>query len=191
VTSIIIKVKYNNNKVKYANLASTRAVRTSHQSLANNSFLDSGTQLLLGFLNVKSLSEGVHFYAQRKEIFKGNNAVIPFDRVLINEGSGLDGSTGIFKAPKPGTYQFLFHGYKDNTQAAALNINLRVNGVHVANAYAQKYEKFGIPVGLHSVIKLKTGDEVSLIKYGEGWLHDDDSPDTHYSGWLVEEELII
>jgi len=147
--------------------------------------------MLLGFLNVKSLPKGVHFYAQRSQRFKEKDAVVPFDRVLLNEGDGLDGSTGIFRAPKPGIYHFLFHGYKDHDQAEALNIDLRVNGVNVANAYGQYFENVGIPVGVHSVVKLKTGDEVTLIKYGEGWLSDDDTPDTHYSGWLVEEELII
>lgn len=98
---------------------------------------------------------------------------------------------GSLELPKPGIYHFLFHGFKDYERAEALNIDLRVNGVNVANAYAPSFENVGIPVGVHSVVKLKTGDEVTLIKYGEGGLYDDDTPDTHYSGWLVEEELII
>jgi len=155
-------------------------------------FLNSGTQQMLGFVNVKSLPKGVHFYAQRNSHFSKMNAVIPFDRILMNEGGGLNGSTGIFRAPKPGIYRFLFHGAKSIFHAAPLHIDLRVNGVNVGNAYAHHYENVGmLPVGVHSVVKLKTGDEVILFKAGDGGLYDDDTPDTHFSGWLVEEELVI
>ncbi len=151
-----------------------------------------GTQQLLGFLNVKSLPEGVIFYAQRSSLFSQMNAVIPFDRVLMNEGGGLNGSSGVFRAPKPGIYRFLFHGVKAWDHSAPLHILLRVNGVNVGNAYAHHYENVGfLPVGVHSVVKLKTGDEVILFKVGEGGLYDDDTPDTHFSGWLVEDELFI
>ena len=86
----------------------------------------------------------------------------------MNEGGGLNGSTGVFRAPKSGIYRFLFHGSKDVSQAAELNIHLRVNGVTVGNAFAINSNLFSLPVGVHSVVRLKTGDEVVLFKVGNG-----------------------
>lgn len=138
-------------------------------------------------MNVKSLSAGVHFYAQRTGPFYEHNVVVPFDRVLMNEGGGLNGTTGIFRAPKPGIYRFWFNCHKTAIEAN-LHIDVRVNGANVANAFAH-HPSTGASV--HTVVKLKTGDEVYLFLFGNGEIFDDYTPDTHFSGWLVDEELQI
>jgi len=151
---------------------------------------DSGIiQLMLGFVDVKSLPDGVHFYAQRTKSFS-ENSNIPFDRVLVNEGGGLNGSTGIFRAPKPGIYRFWFNGLKD-WDTPAVQILLRINGVCVGNAHATSGYGQALVATVHAVVKLNIGDEVTLFRAGDGVLFDDDTPDTHYSGSLVEEELTI
>ncbi len=138
-------------------------------------------------MNVKSLPEGVYFYAQRLGPYSEHNTIIPFDQILINEGGGLNGATGIFTAPKTGVYRFWFNSVKTSTEAP-LHIDLRVNGANVANAYG--YHIWS-PASFHSVVKLKTGDEVYLFLFGDGEIYDDSTPDTHFSGWLVDEELIF
>ena len=143
--------------------------------------------MILGFLNVDTSPEGVYFYAQRTEPFSKENAIVPFDRILMNEGGGLNETTGIFRAPKPGVYRFWFNCQKGGPQVR-LQIELKVNGVNVGDAYTDRL--FGhTPAAVHSVLKLKTGDEVHLFKNGDGILHDDNTPDTHFSDWLVAEKL--
>lgn len=136
---------------------------------------------------MKSLPEGVYFYAQRSLPFLEHNVIIPFDRILINEGGGLNEKTGIFTAPKTGVYRFWFNCKKTGIEAP-LHIDLRVNGANVANAYGHHT---WTPVSFHSVVKLKTGDEVHLFLFGDGEIYDDNTPDTQFSGWLVDEELIF
>ena len=67
----------------------------------------------IGFVNVKSLPNGVHFYFQRKnELDKPDNAVIPFEKELLNEGEAMNMIRGTFTAPVPGIYHFQFQGEK-------------------------------------------------------------------------------
>ena len=148
---------------------------------------------LIGYLDIKS-TPGVYFYVQRNTAIGDTNQpqVVRFNIERLNIGRAMNMATGVFTAPKPGIYRFLFHGTKSYLQAASLHIDLRVNGVNIGNAYAHHYENVGmLSIGVHSVVKLKTGDEVILYKAGEGWLYDDNTPDTHFSGCLVEEELVI
>lgn len=105
----------------------------------------------------------------------------------MNEGGGLDGTTGIFTAPKPGIYRFWFNGQKGG-YGEKLHIELKVNGVNVGDAFTNRLVG-DLPAALHSVLKLKAGDEVYLFKNGVGMLQDDATPDTHFSGWLVDEKL--
>jgi len=106
----------------------------------------------------------------------------------MNAGNGLNGSTGTFRAPKSGIYRFWFNGLRD-WNLGQIHIELRVNGICVGNAYSNGGHGQSAGAVVHAVVKLKLGDEVHLFKAGGGSLYDDDSPDTHYSGWLVDEEL--
>ena len=51
------------------------------------------------------------------------------------------------------------------------------------------------PVGLlhvHATLKLKAGDKISIFKATAGDLFTDlKTPDTHFSGWLMEEDVSI
>jgi len=91
----------------------------------------------------------------------------------MNEGGGLNGTTGIFRAPKPGIYRFWFSCHKTHI-GTPLHIDLKVNGANIGNAYAPlPYTSATV----HAVVKLKTGDEV-LLFHRHGELNDDDTPDT-------------
>jgi len=107
----------------------------------------------------------------------------------MNGGGGLNETTGIFTAPKPRIYRFSFNCQKGYVEQR-LHIELRVNGINVGDAFTDR--PFGHnPAVIHSVLKLKAGDEVHLFKNGDGVIHDDGTPDTHFSGWLVDEKLNI
>jgi len=71
-------------------------------------------------------------------------------------------------------------------------VNLLVNGEAIGVSFGSDIP--GYYVGLSSInnvqLRLKTGDQVSLLKNG-GIINDDAGHYTHFSGWLVEEDLII
>ncbi len=100
-------------------------------------------------------------------------------------------NTGVFTVPVDGIYHFEFSGIKDPSDPSPIFVNLLVNGVTIGDAYGSNIP--GYYLGLSSInahLRLKTGDQVSLLKNG-GILNDDAGHYTHFSGWLVEEDLII
>ena len=73
-----------------------------------------------------------------------------------------------------------------------MDIILRVNGDNVGRAYTGSgvtgsYDSLSISASF----RLKANDQVSLYKAGVGALFDDSAHYTHFSGWLVEEDLIF
>lgn len=78
--------------------------------------------------------------------------------------------------------------FLDSNSSEALNIFLRLNEQVIGNAYAAtdpgKYRSCTV----QATLKLKRGDRVDLYKQ-RGTLHDDSSPDTHFTGMLLEEDL--
>ena len=92
----------------------------------------------LGNINVKSVS-GVYFYAQVLGIQSiADNGVILFNKERLNIGGGMNIKSGVFTAPKTGTYAFSFSILKNVFNAASLYIYIRRNstriGVVVAGA---------------------------------------------------------
>jgi len=123
--------------------------------------------------------------------FKEVGKIVPFDRILVNQGNGLSSSNkGVFTAPRAGIYHFTFKG--NNWGLSVLNtkllmIEMRHNGLAVGDTAA--------PIGLlhvHATLKLKAGDKISIFKATAGDLYTDlKTPDTHFSGWLMEEYVSI
>jgi len=122
--------------------------------------------------------------------FKEIGKIVPFDRILVNQGNGLSSSNkGVFTAPRAGIYHFTFKG--NNWGLGVFNTKLLVieihhNGVVVGDTAA--------PIGLlhvHATLKLKAGDKITMFKGTVGDLFTDLTPDTHFSGWLMEEDVSI
>jgi len=120
------------------------------------------------------------------------NAVVPFDIVRLNAGGAMNPATGVFTAPVNGIYHFEFFGLKSGTDPAPLYIFLQANGMEMGRSYAFDYsDTFRGLSGISSSLKLKVGDQVRIFK-GLGTLHDTINEEfTHFTGWLVEEDLVL
>jgi len=141
-------------------------------------------------VNINSLVGGVYFYAQMKTTFKEVGKTIPFDRIILNQGNGLSSTNkGVFTAPRAGIYHFTFKGNSWSgsfLKPNKLNIQIRHNGVAVGDVEMT----FGV-MHIHATLKLQAGDRITMYKLNSGDLYSDDIPDTHFSGWLLEEDVSI
>jgi len=85
----------------------------------------------IGYLDIKTIDGGVHFYVQKSCSASNENGIIRFDLVKLNMGNAYNKSDGIFKAPKSGVYQFAFNALKNPLIQDSLVVFLRVNGVNI------------------------------------------------------------
>ena len=114
---------------------------------------------------------------------------INFEWARLNKGDAFDLASGIFTVPVPGIYHFDFSAVKYQS-AQSLDISLLVNGANVGKAYTHSLQTPGslVVASLSASLQLAAGDTVNLYLY-EGALYDSEGF-THFSGWLVEEDLM-
>lgn len=142
-------------------------------------------ETFIGYLDIKT--RRVHFYVQNNSPVKISRSVLPFQFERLNEGYHMDLVSGIFTAPVPGIYHFEFSGLKD-TKSTSLHIILQVNGINIGSAFSDVFATGTYhTVSLSASLRLKAKDRVFLV--GNGWLYDSIYHFTHFSGWLVEEDL--
>lgn len=143
------------------------------------------SQQVVGTVDVKT--NIVHFYVQRNSSFLNRRQVIPFDEAPLNEGNAFNLAKGIFTVPVPGIYNFQLSAVKTDSEPR-LDILLQVNGNNVGDTWTdQTGAGTSDVVSLSASLRLKAGDTLMLNLGGlrdSGWHY------THFSGWLVEEDLI-
>lgn len=102
--------------------------------------------------------------------------------------------SGVFTAPVPGTYHFSFSAVKD-TSKEYLIISIQVNGKDCGRAYTElsiSGNNARASVSLAASFYLKAGDQVNMRnEYGGTILDTDNGHHTHFTGWLVNEELML
>jgi len=135
------------------------------------------------------ISSPAQFFVQRNTRWSTLNTPMPFQITRLNVGNALNIETGIFKAPKAGTYSFFFRFMQSNINASSY-FQLELNGNSIGHNWG------GSPFGsyhsnaVQAILKLKVGDEITLnLKGGE--LYDDGNLHTYFSGILLEEDLVI
>ena len=117
------------------------------------------------------------------------SGVLLFQLARLNVGEAMNLTTGIFTVPSNGIYHFEFSGLKDeaHTQTA---VYLQINGENVAIGKANPFRfRAEDSLSLTSSFRLRKDDKVNLFIV-VGVLYDDASHYTHFTGWLMEEDLI-
>ena len=148
------------------------------------------SQNLIGTVDVKTKS--VHFYVQRESDFDKERYVIPWESARINEGNAMDLESGVFTAPVPGIYHFEFSGIKDK-DVNQLWVWLYLNGAYnIGRAYTYQLDNPGSyeTISLTATLRLKANDTIYLV-LSIGKLMDAFDHYTHFTGWLVEEDLLV
>lgn len=141
--------------------------------------------------NIAHKSSPVFFYLQKETTFEKDGQVLPFELERLNIGGAMNFTTGTFTAPVSGIYHFAFSGRKNDK--GGIYINLRVNDEVIGAASSGRHNA-SVTLSLLSTLRLRTGDRVDLFTfyYEGGMLYDDSiSHYTHFSGWLLEEDLMF
>ncbi|EFX66774.1 neurexin IV [Daphnia pulex] len=176
---------------------------------------DPGFQKWIGYADVKSVP--TYFYVQRSDRFSKVNVSIPFDVALVNIGNAMNLTTGVFTAPRAGTYYFSFTGLAEFPTFSSLlylGVDLYLNGNLIGRGFVEDQNTVAgqfTPVTLHSTLNLLPGDQIwlqmdSLLPplIGDGTvarrkkrmlptkgviLFDDYRHFTHFTGLMLEEDI--
>ena len=134
-------------------------------------------------------SSPAYFYVQRNTNFGTKNVAIPFELERLNVGGAMNAGSGIFTVPKPGTYFFSFSGIGTPTSYTRPQIYLNGNVIGSGHADAESIDNPTFT--LQSTLQLNAGDQVSLKLRSEpnGYLYDTSDHYTHFTGWLLQEDL--
>lgn len=157
-----------------------------------NNFTD--FQKWIGYEDIQSMP--TYFSVKKDAEFSIMNIPIPYEVEVVNTGSAMDTSTGIFTAPRNGTYFFSFNGLAIFPSAASkLGASLYFNGTPIGMSFVRDgspSEDRIVPVTLQSTLKLKAGDkiwvQITYLSKGVA-LFDDSDNQTHFTGFLLQEDL--
>lgn len=151
---------------------------------------------MIGSVDVKSTP--VYFYVQKTTPFYGFYPThVPFEVTRLNIGGAMNLATGTFTAPRPGRYFFCFSGVSITSSTYGwFDVSLYLNGEHIGRGETQTkngnmdtydWETYT----LQSVLNLKRGDQVwlSVSSQGNTFLQDNNNRFTHFTGWLLEEDV--
>ena len=118
--------------------------------------------------------------------FSAKQTPITFDTVMLNTGNAMDINSGIFTAPRKGTYTFAFAAVVNFSGSDGyMTLQVLVNGqvFNIGHAHGDQHDQTSV----HTTLKLKAGDQVWTI------ISDADSVILrqwmHFTGWQLQEEL--
>ncbi|VDI11503.1 Hypothetical predicted protein [Mytilus galloprovincialis] len=104
-----------------------------------------------------------------KSVNLGQNHVLKFDSIKTNIGDGYDASSGVFTAPRKGTYEFAVNFITSNKDEW-LELDLIKNNNMVVRGHAA-FDKH-TSGSLQAILELKKGDRIYINHpRGSGLLH--------------------
>jgi len=103
----------------------------------------------------------------------------------------MNAAAGVFTVPVEGIYHFEFAALRDYSATGQMYVDLQVNGITLATSFSPNVTTAFLSLnGINASFRMKTGDQVRLYKTG-GALDDNARHYTQFSGWLVEEDLVL
>lgn len=144
------------------------------------------------------ISSPVQFYVQKSRSWSTLNTPMPFELERLNVGGAMNLASGVFTAPKAGSYSFAFsavaNGVVSNSRGTAF-VDLRLNGGSIGHGNSGVSGADGFfTVSIHATLKLKIGDQITLVLdgvNGGGFYDEPNHRYTHFTGILLEEDLVI
>jgi len=121
---------------------------------------------------------------------------MPFEKEYLNLGGGMNLASGVFTAPKAGTYVFFFRGNglaAGSGYAGYGDVRLRRNGLDVLAGIAiinGATSGTASTLSVHGTLKLNKGDTITIYHLA-GTIYSGSGSDTHFTGSLIEEDLVL
>lgn len=138
----------------------------------------SGLQTWIGYVDLKS--EPVYFNVERNTTYSTFNEAMPFDWETLNAGNAFNLSSGIFTAPRSGTYFFAFSSFSANSYDN-FYFYLKVNSAPKADCVTQAGRVYNCHI--LDTVRLLPGDEIQVS------LQQGSTNSAHFIGVLLEEDI--
>ena len=137
----------------------------------------------------------VYFYVKRKTSIKDGNIqqTIPFEVEVANIGKAMNLTSGVFVAPRSGTYFFIFSAMMNHEYERYETCTIFLRGLEKGSVDAGFGSRKGerSSASFHATSYLKAGAKVHLHKNFDDFVlyNSANYHFTHFSGGLLQEDL--
>ncbi|XP_052100783.1 cerebellin-1-like [Mytilus californianus] len=97
-----------------------------------------------------------------REVTLTSGSVVKFDSILTNIGSGYNANSGVFTAPRKGTYQFAVSFVAGHRDKEWLELTLAKNNNRLVRGHAAS-DPFTAG-SLQAILELEKGDRIAIIQ---------------------------